>query len=67
MSKRDWGINDPEETYWFNTKTNEVEEGPQSLAVYRVGPFKTREEAARATQILAERAREWNEEDEEED
>lgn len=66
MSKRDWGINDPEETYWFNTKTREVEEGPQSLAVYRVGPFKTREEAEHAPQLLAERAREWNEEDEEE-
>ncbi|MBP6685935.1 MAG: methionine aminopeptidase [Leucobacter sp.] len=67
MSKQDWGINDPEETYWFNSKTGEVEEGPQSLAVYRVGPFKTREEATRAPQILADRAREWNEEDEEDD
>lgn len=66
MSKRDWGIDDPNETYWFNTKTSEVEEGPQSLAVYRVGPFKTREEAVRAPQILSERAREWNEEDEDE-
>lgn len=66
MSKRDWGIEDPEETYWFNSKTGEVEDGPQSLAVYRVGPFKTREEAARAPQILAQRAREWNEEDEDE-
>ncbi|GAA1319528.1 methionine aminopeptidase [Leucobacter albus] len=66
MSKRDWGINDPEETYWFNTKTGEVEEGPQSLAVYRVGPFKTREEALHAPGLLAERARQWNEDDEEE-
>ncbi|GAA1564855.1 hypothetical protein ACIFOC_01975 [Leucobacter aridicollis] len=66
MSKKDWGINDPEETYWFNSKTGEVEEGPQSLAIYRIGPFKTREEAQRAPKLLAERAREWNEEDEEE-
>ncbi|MFF8817893.1 MULTISPECIES: methionine aminopeptidase [Leucobacter] len=66
MSKKDWGIDDPEETYWFNSKTGEVEEGPQSLAIYRIGPFKTRDEARRAPQLLAERAREWNEEDEEE-
>lgn len=65
MSKRDWGIDDPDETYWYNTKTKEVEEGPQSLASYRVGPFKTREEAAHGMQTLNERAREWNEETEE--
>lgn len=64
MSKRDWGIEDPEETYWYNTKTNEVEEGPQSLAPYRVGPFTTRDEAAHALSTIAARARAWNEEDE---
>ncbi|GAA1611992.1 methionine aminopeptidase [Leucobacter chromiireducens] len=64
MSKRDWGIEDPEETYWFNTRTGEVEEGPQSLSVDRVGPFSTREEAAHANQILEERARAWREEEE---
>ncbi|WP_125099727.1 methionine aminopeptidase [Leucobacter chromiireducens] len=64
MSKRDWGIEDPEETYWFNTRTGEVEEGPQSLSVDRVGPFATREEAAHANQILERRARAWREEDE---
>ncbi|GAA1619984.1 methionine aminopeptidase [Leucobacter chromiireducens] len=67
MSKRDWGIDDPEETYWFNQRTGEVEEGPQSLSIDRVGPFRTREEAAHATQILAERARLLREEDEEKD
>lgn len=63
MGKKDWGIDDPQETYWFNTQTGEVEEGPQSLSVDRIGPFETREEAARANEIVAERARKWAEED----
>lgn len=67
MSKKDWGIDDPQETYWFNTQTGEVEEGPQSLSVDRIGPFETREEAARANEIVAERARKWAEEDAAED
>lgn len=45
--------------WWFNTRTNEVEEGAQSLAVDRLGPFDTPEDAARATEIIAERARAW--------
>lgn len=67
MSKKDWGIDDPQETYWFNTRTREVEEGPQSLSVDRLGPFATREEAANAEEIIAERARKWAEEDAAED
>ena len=65
MSKRSGGIDDPEDTYWYNTRTGEVEEGRQSLAQYRLGPFTSREEAARAPEIVAARAKEWNEEDEE--
>lgn len=64
MSKRDWGIDDPAETYWYNARTGEVEEGPQSLSIDRLGPFETREEAARAPEIVAERARRIREEDE---
>jgi hypothetical protein len=45
--------------WWYNHVTGEVEEGPQSLATDRDGPFKTREEAARAPEIIAERARKW--------
>ena len=67
MSKRDWGIEDPADTYWYNTRTGEVEEGPQSLAKDRLGPFESREEAARAEEIVAERARKWAEEDAAED
>lgn len=48
-----------ETEYWYNDRTGEVEVGPQSLAVDRIGPFATSEEAARALEIVAERAAEW--------
>ncbi|HEY5320996.1 MAG TPA: methionine aminopeptidase [Galbitalea sp.] len=51
-------------TEWFyNTKTGEVEEGRQSIATDLDGPFASREEAARAPEIIAERSRKWAEED----
>lgn len=53
--------------WWFNNKTGEVEEGPQSLGSDRDGPFATREDAARAPEILAARAKRWAEEDAAED
>ena len=49
--------------WWYNNKTGEVEEGAQSLGSDRNGPFTSREDAARALQIAAERARKWAEED----
>lgn len=49
--------------WWYNNKTGEVEEGAQSLAVDRDGPFVSKEEAARAPEITAERARKWAEEE----
>jgi hypothetical protein len=49
--------------WWYNNKTGEVEEGPQSLGSERDGPFATREDAARAPEIIAERARRWAAED----
>lgn len=53
--------------YWFNTKTSQVEQGHQSLAIYRIGPFETREEAARALEIVAARAKAMREQEESED
>ena len=50
--------------WWYNHKTGEVEEGQQSLGSDRDGPFATREEALRAPEIAAERARKWREEEE---
>jgi hypothetical protein len=47
-------------TEWFyNIKTGEVEEGRQSIASELDGPFASREEAERATEIIAERSRQW--------
>jgi hypothetical protein len=49
--------------WWYNHKTGQVEEGPQSLGSERDGPFATREEAERAPEIARERARAWAAED----
>jgi len=53
-----------EQEFWFNTKTGEVEVGKQTLAVYRIGPFSSREEAQKAYEILKNRSEKWDEEDE---
>ena len=54
--------------YWFNTHTGQVEVGKQSIALYRLGPFASREEAERAPQIIADRSAAWRaEEDHERD
>jgi len=50
---------DEEARWWYNHRTGEVEEGPQSLGTDRDGPYATREEAARAPEIARERARRW--------
>ena len=50
--------------FWFNTRTKKVETGPQSILLNRIGPFSTFEEALRAPEIVAERARLLREEDE---
>jgi hypothetical protein len=49
--------------WWYNHKTGETEEGPQSLGSDRDGPFDTREEAERAPEIAAARAQQWREDD----
>lgn len=51
-------------TEWFyNNRTKTVEEGRQSLSSELDGPFATREDALRAPEIIAERARKWAEDD----
>ena len=50
--------------YWFNTKTGEVEQGHQSLAIYRIGPFETPDEAKQALEILADRSKKLREQEE---
>ena len=49
--------------WYYNIRTGEVEEGKQSNPSDLDGPFATREDAARATEIIAEPARKWAEED----
>ncbi|MDR7234521.1 SPOR domain-containing protein [Agrococcus sediminis] len=49
--------------YWYNLETGVVEEGMVSPGYDRAGPFSSREEAARAPEIIAQRSREWAAED----
>lgn len=53
--------------WWYNHKTGEVEEGPQSLGSDRDGPYASREDAQRAPEIARERAAQWAAEDAAED
>lgn len=56
-----------EKRYWYNVKTGEVEDGPQSVSKDRIGPFATRDEAANAPNIYEERNAAWDKQDEEDD
>ncbi|MBO9577857.1 MAG: methionine aminopeptidase [Microbacteriaceae bacterium] len=51
-----------EPEWWYNERTGEAEHGRQAHGVDRIGPFRTREDAQRAPEIVAERARRWREE-----
>lgn len=59
-------INEDEE-YWYNRKTKSVDVGMLAPGPDRIGPFRTREEAERALEIVQERANAWADEDAEED
>lgn len=52
--------------WWYNHRTGEVEEGPQSLGSDRDGPFETKRDAERAPEIAAERAKAWRDEEDNE-
>lgn len=53
--------------WYYNTRTHEVEEGKQSLPNDLDGPFASREDAARAPEIIAERSHRWAEDEARED
>lgn len=57
-------IANSETEFWFNMQTGEVEVGKQTLALYRIGPFATREEAENALEIIAERSAAWADDEE---
>lgn len=52
-----------DEKYWFNSRTGQVEHGMLSSSIDRIGPFDTADEAAKAPQVLRERAKAWADED----
>jgi len=56
---------DPEKAFYYNTRTGEVEQGLVSDWTDRMGPYRTREEAANALQIAAQRNQAWDEADRE--
>lgn len=55
------------EKFWYNLVTGKVEQGFESPAIDRAGPFDTREEAEKAPELLRERSRAWAEEEARED
>jgi len=61
MTERQEPNESPE--FWFNSKTNEVESGKQSLAIYRIGPFRSANEAREAYETIRLRNLSWDEAD----
>lgn len=59
----DGTVGGPEDGWWFNQKTGEVERGQQSLASSRIGPFATEAEAQDALETLRQRSRAWADEE----
>jgi SPOR domain len=52
--------------YFYNTRTNQVEEGRQSDWSQLMGPYATREEAAQALEKARARNDAWDAQDEQE-
>lgn len=50
---------DPEKAYYYNTRTGEVEQGYRSDWTVRMGPYRTREEAANALALAEQRNKAW--------
>jgi hypothetical protein len=60
-------MDDGVKEFWFNTQTKMVEVGKQTAALFRIGPFETFEEASRALEIIEQRTRAWQREEEDRD
>lgn len=50
--------------FYFNVKTRQVEQGPQSDYTNRMGPYATRAEAEAALATAQKRNESWDESDE---
>lgn len=53
--------------FWFNVRTRQVEQGPQSSATDRLGPYETYAEAAQALERARQRTLAWDDQDEEDE
>ena len=51
---------DEDQSWWYCLKHAAVEHGPGCPGKDRLGPFASREEAARALEIVHERNQEWD-------
>lgn len=51
--------------FWFNLKTQQVESGPQSLSLDRIGPFPDFDTAMAGPDTIIARAKALREEDQE--
>jgi hypothetical protein len=60
-------MDDGAKEFWFNTQTKMVEVGKQTAALFRIGPFESFEEASRALEIIEQRTRAWQREEEDRD
>ena len=58
-----WADSDRHQQFWLDLRTGQVEQGPQSPAVHRMGPYATRAEAEHAFEKASERSQVWDEED----
>jgi len=54
-----------EKRFWFNTRTRQVEEGPKSLGLDRIGPFSSFEQALHAEEIVRQKAKQIRDEEDE--
>ncbi len=53
-------------SYWFNVSSGKVEDDDtRSRGENLLGPYATREEAAKALDLAAEKTRKWDDEDRE--
>ena len=50
-----WGTGEPDPDFWVNLRTGEVEQGRQSPAADRMGPYRTREAAQHASDTADQR------------
>ncbi|WP_218219979.1 SPOR domain-containing protein [Nesterenkonia sp. Act20] len=51
--------------YWFNVRTQQIEEGAQSSWKHLLGPYASREEASEALKRVEENNEAWDDEEEE--